>query len=58
MEIDRSSGGTELMYARQKLATTAKAYDLQAIDMVYIDYKGAVRKVLLLRCVCVVCLLI
>jgi len=39
MEIDRSSGGTELMYARQKLATTAKAYDLQAIDMVYIDYK-------------------
>lgn len=28
------------MYARQKLVLMAKAFNLQAIDMVYINYKG------------------
>ncbi|XP_052807437.1 citramalyl-CoA lyase, mitochondrial-like [Mya arenaria] len=35
----RSVDGSELLYARQKLVTTAKAFRLQAIDMVHIDYK-------------------
>ncbi|XP_076819786.1 citramalyl-CoA lyase, mitochondrial-like [Clavelina lepadiformis] len=37
--ISRTSEAIELIYARQKILTTAKAYGLQAIDMVYIDYK-------------------
>jgi hypothetical protein len=30
----------ELIYARQKIVTTATAFGLQAIDLVYIDYKS------------------
>ena len=30
------------MYARQKVVTIAKAFRLQAIDMVHIDYKGEI----------------
>lgn len=37
----RSPGGSELLYARQKVVTVAKAFGLQAIDMVHIDYKGS-----------------
>ncbi|KAK3591109.1 hypothetical protein CHS0354_035921 [Potamilus streckersoni] len=35
----RSKDSKELLYARQKIVTTAKAFRLQAIDMVHIDYK-------------------
>ncbi|XP_022103542.1 citrate lyase subunit beta-like protein, mitochondrial [Acanthaster planci] len=35
----RTPEATELMYARQKVVTIAKAYRLQAIDLVHIDYK-------------------
>ena len=35
----RTPGASELMYARQKLVSVAKAYELQAIDLVHIDYK-------------------
>ncbi|KAF6032674.1 CLYBL [Bugula neritina] len=35
----RSPGGWELMYARQKIVTIAKAFKLQAIDMVDINFK-------------------
>ena len=38
----RSVDGSELMYARQKFVTVAKAFRLQAIDMVHIDFKGSV----------------
>ena len=31
--------GSELIYARQKIVTVAKAFGLQAIDMVHIDFK-------------------
>lgn len=36
----RSDNCAEILYARQKLVLMAKAYNLQAIDMVYIKYKG------------------
>ena len=36
----RTKDASELLYARQKLVSVCKAYKLQAIDMVYIDYKG------------------
>jgi citrate lyase subunit beta-like protein len=36
---ERSNEGGEVMVARQKIVINAKAFDLQAIDMVYIDYK-------------------
>lgn len=36
----RSEDSLEIMYARQKLVLVAKAFNLQAIDMVYIKYKG------------------
>ncbi|KAG7256836.1 hypothetical protein CRUP_005220 [Coryphaenoides rupestris] len=32
-------GRRELLYARQKVVVTSKAFGLQAIDLVYIDYK-------------------
>lgn len=32
--------GAEIMYARQRLVLVAKAFGLQAIDMVHIQYKG------------------
>jgi len=39
------------MYARQKVVTVAKAYSLQAIDMVYINYKGKVLFYGLFNCI-------
>lgn len=36
----RTESSQEILYARQRLVLTAKAYGLQAIDMVHIDYKG------------------
>lgn len=41
LEITRSEDASELTYARQKLVATAKAYQLQVIDMVYINYKDS-----------------
>lgn len=35
----RTKESTELLYARQAVVTAAKAFRLQAIDLVYIDYK-------------------
>lgn len=35
----RTEGAEEVLYARQKVVTVAKAYRLQAIDFVHIDYK-------------------
>ncbi|XP_015219017.1 citramalyl-CoA lyase, mitochondrial isoform X2 [Lepisosteus oculatus] len=35
----RTKEATELLYARQKVVVTAKAFGLQAIDLVYIDYQ-------------------
>ncbi|XP_038673960.1 citramalyl-CoA lyase, mitochondrial isoform X2 [Scyliorhinus canicula] len=35
----RTKDARELVYARQKVVVTAKAFGLQAIDLVYIDYK-------------------
>ena len=35
----RTASAGELLYARQKLITAAKAFELQAIDLVHIDYK-------------------
>lgn len=36
----RTEDSQEILYARQKLVLVAKAFDLQAIDMVYIQFKG------------------
>lgn len=36
----RTNEAKELMFARQYIVTVAKAFKLQAIDLVYIDYKG------------------
>lgn len=36
----RTETSEEILYARQRLVLIAKAYGLQAIDMVHIDYKG------------------
>lgn len=38
----RTEGSLETLYARQKTVLIAKAYELQAIDMVYIDYKSKI----------------
>ncbi len=38
----RTESASELMYARQKVVTAAKAFELQAIDLVHIDYKDKV----------------
>ena len=35
----RTKEAHELVYARQKLVAVAKAYEMQAIDLVFIDYK-------------------
>ncbi|TWW81121.1 Citramalyl-CoA lyase, mitochondrial [Takifugu flavidus] len=35
----RTADARELLYARQKVVVTSKAFGLQAIDLVYIDYK-------------------
>lgn len=37
--VERSENSNELLYARQKIVAHAKAFDLQVIDMVYINYK-------------------
>jgi len=37
---ERTKDAKELVYARQKLVLVAKAFQLQAIDLVHIDYKG------------------
>ena len=37
---ERTLDAMELLYARQKIVMVAKAYRLQAIDMVYINIKG------------------
>lgn len=39
----RTENSHEILYARQRLVLVAKAYGLQAIDMVHIDYKGTYR---------------
>ena len=39
MEFKKSYLFLELFYARQAVVTAAKAFKLQAIDLVYIDYK-------------------
>lgn len=36
----RSNDAKEVMVARQQIVITAKAFGIQAIDVVYIDYKG------------------
>ena len=36
----RTEDARELLYARQKVVVTTKAFGLQAIDLVYIDYKN------------------
>lgn len=36
----RTEDSREIMYARQRVVLVAKAFELQAIDMVYIDYKN------------------
>nr|CAD7571030.1 unnamed protein product [Timema californicum] len=38
--VTRSDDGTEILYARQKLVLVAKAFHLQAIDMVYINFQA------------------
>lgn len=35
----RTMSASELMYARQKMVTVGKAFELQVIDLVHIDYK-------------------
>lgn len=35
----RTKDARELLYARQKVVVTTKAFGLQAIDLVYINYK-------------------
>lgn len=37
--VIRTEDSIEILYARQKLVLVAKAFGLQAIDMVYIQYK-------------------
>lgn len=37
--VERTEDSNELLYARQKIVAHAKAFDLQVIDMVYINYK-------------------
>jgi citrate lyase subunit beta-like protein len=36
----RTHDAIELLYARQHMVTICKAFKLQAVDMVYIDFKG------------------
>ena len=38
----RTEDATELLYARQSIVTHAKAYQLQAIDLVHIDFKSMI----------------
>lgn len=42
---ERTADATELMYARQKIVMVAKAFRLQAIDMVHVNIHGnAIKK--------------
>lgn len=41
MGATRTADSTEILYARQRCVLIAKAFGLQAIDMVHIDYKDA-----------------
>lgn len=36
----RTEDSQEILYARQKCVLIAKAFEMQAIDMVYIQFKG------------------
>ncbi|KAL1234562.1 Citramalyl-CoA lyase [Trichinella spiralis] len=38
--VQRSDDGMELIYARQRFVSVCKAFKLQAVDMVYNDYKN------------------
>ena len=38
----RTESASEILYARQHLVTVAKAYNLQAIDLVHIDFKSKI----------------
>ena len=40
IRANRSENGEELMFARQSLVTHASAFDLQSIDMVYINFNN------------------
>lgn len=40
LEAIRTENGIELLYARSQLVTYAKAYQLQAIDMVHINFRN------------------
>lgn len=42
LELIRTTSAKEMLYARSRLVTVAKAYGLQAIDMVHIDYRNLV----------------
>lgn len=46
----RTNEAKELLFARQYVVTVAKAFKLQAIDLVYIDYKGKNHSVYCLVC--------
>nr|XP_015821475.2 citramalyl-CoA lyase, mitochondrial [Nothobranchius furzeri] len=37
--VTRTKDAVELLYARQKVVVTSKAFGLQAVDLVYADYK-------------------
>lgn len=39
MGLTRTSNRQELLYPRSRLVTTAKAFGLQAIDLVCVNYK-------------------
>ena len=43
----RTKDALELAFARQYLVTVCKAFKLQAVDMVFIDYKGFILNFLL-----------
>ena len=38
---ERTKDAKEVIYARQKIVLVAKAFQLQAIDLVHIDYHGS-----------------
>ena len=40
LELIRTVSAKEMLYARSRLVTVAKAYGLQAIDMVHIDFRN------------------
>eukprot|EP00429_Kryptoperidinium_foliaceum_P011197 CAMPEP_0176002646 /NCGR_PEP_ID=MMETSP0120_2-20121206/756_1 /TAXON_ID=160619 /ORGANISM="Kryptoperidinium foliaceum, Strain CCMP 1326" /LENGTH=351 /DNA_ID=CAMNT_0017335245 /DNA_START=34 /DNA_END=1090 /DNA_ORIENTATION=+ len=40
LELIRTKAATEMLHARSQIVTVAKAYGLQAIDMVHIDFRN------------------